>query len=61
VGLGQVRDTVNARLLRRGGHETYTLDVDAPLIEGEKRDAHWSYLGVRGSAADSTPEESRTA
>ena len=48
VGLGQVRDTVNARLLRRDGHETYTLDVDATLIEGEKRDAHWSYLGVRG-------------
>lgn len=49
VGLGQVRDTVNARLLRRDGHETYTLDVDATLIEGAKRDAHWSYLGVRGS------------
>ena len=48
VGLGQVRDTVNARLLRREGHETDTLDVDATLIEGEKRDAHWSYLGVRG-------------
>ncbi len=48
VGLGQVRDTVNARLLRREGHETSTLDVDATLIEGEKRDAHWSYLGVRG-------------
>jgi len=48
VGLGHVRDTVNARLLRRDGHATYTLDVDATLIEGEKRDAHWSDLGVRG-------------
>jgi hypothetical protein len=48
VGLGHVRDTVNARLLRRDGHETYTLDVDATLIEGEKREAHWSYLGVKG-------------
>ncbi|MGB4067337.1 MAG: IS1380 family transposase [Nitrospira sp.] len=48
VGLGQVRDTVNARLLRRDGRETYTLDVDATLIAGEKRDAHVSYLGVRG-------------
>jgi hypothetical protein len=48
VGLGQVRDVLNARLLRRDGHETYTLDVDATLIEGEKRDAHWSYQGVRG-------------
>ena len=48
VGLGQVRDSLNARLLRRDGHETDTLDVDATLIEGEKRDAHWSYQGVRG-------------
>ena len=48
VGLGQVRDALNARLLRRDGHTTYTLDADATLIEGEKRDAHWSYTGVRG-------------
>jgi len=48
VGLGQVRDELNARLLRRDGHATYTLDADATLIEGEKRDAHWSYKGVRG-------------
>lgn len=47
VGLGQVRDGLNARLLRRDGHETYTLDVDATLVVGEKRDAHWSYQGVR--------------
>ena len=48
VGLGQVRDTLTARLLRRDGHTTYTLDADATLIEGEKREAHWSYQGVRG-------------
>ena len=48
VGLGQVREGLHARLLRRDGHETDTLDVDATLIEGEKRDAHWSYQGVRG-------------
>ncbi|MEO8341803.1 MAG: IS1380 family transposase [Nitrospirota bacterium] len=48
VGLGQVRDPLNARLLRRDGHETYTLDVDATLVVGEKRDAHWSDLGERG-------------
>ena len=48
VGLGQVRDVLTARLLRRDGHEAYTLDVDATLIEGEKRDARWSYQGVRG-------------
>ena len=48
VGLGQVRDVLKARLLRRDGHETSTWDVEATLIEGEKRAAHWSYLGVRG-------------
>jgi hypothetical protein len=48
VGLGQVRDVLTARILRRDGHEAYTLDVDATLIEGEKREAHWSYLGVKG-------------
>ena len=48
VGLGQVRDALTARLLRRDGHTTYTLEADATLIEGEKRDAQWSYTGVRG-------------
>jgi hypothetical protein len=48
VGLGQVRDVLTARLLRHDRHETYTLDVDATLIEAEKRDAQWSYQGVRG-------------
>ena len=48
VGLGQVRDALNARLLRRDGQTTYTLDADATLVVGEKRDAHWSYLGERG-------------
>ena len=48
VGLGQVRDALTARLLRRDGHETYTLDADATLVGGEKRDAQWSYTGVRG-------------
>jgi len=48
VGLGQVRDALTAQLLRRDGHETYTLDADATLVVGEKRDAQWSYKGVRG-------------
>ena len=48
VGLGQVRDALTARLLRRDGHTTYTLDADATLVVGDKRDAHWSYLGERG-------------
>ena len=48
VGLGQVRDALTARLLRRDGHETDTLDADATLVVGEKRDAPWSDQGVRG-------------
>jgi hypothetical protein len=47
-GLGQVRDALTARLLRRDGVEAYTLDVDATLVEAEKRDAQWSYQGVKG-------------
>jgi len=48
VGLGRVRDALNARLLRRDGVAEYTLDVDATFVVGEQRDAHWSYLGERG-------------
>ena len=48
VGLGQGRDVLTARLLRRDGHEADTLDVDAMLIEGEKREARWRDQGVRG-------------
>ncbi|HWQ69122.1 MAG TPA: IS1380 family transposase [Patescibacteria group bacterium] len=47
-GLGQVRDALTARLLRRDGVTEYTLDVDATLIEAEKREAQWSYQGVKG-------------
>lgn len=47
-GLGQVRDTLTARTLRRDGITAYTLDVDATLIEAEKRDAQWSYKGLKG-------------
>ena len=47
-GLGRVRDALTTRLLRRDGVETYTLDVDATLVEAEKRDAQWSYQGVKG-------------
>lgn len=48
VGLGWVRDALTARLLRRDGHATYTLDADATLVVGEKRNAHWSYTGEQG-------------
>ena len=47
--LGQVRDTLTTRLLRRDGIPAYTLDVDATLIEAEKRDAQWSAQGVKGA------------
>jgi hypothetical protein len=48
VGLGRVRDALNARLLRRDGVAEYTLEGDATFVVGEKRDAHGSYLGERG-------------
>ena len=48
VGLGQVRDELTARLLRRDGHTPSTVDAEATLVGGEKRDAPWSDQGVRG-------------
>lgn len=48
VGLGRVRDAINQRLLRRDGIAEYTLDADAMFVEGEKRDAQWSYLKEKG-------------
>jgi len=48
VGLGQVRDTLNHRLLRRDKHIDYTLDVDATQVEAEKEDALFTYQGVKG-------------
>ena len=48
VGLVQVRDTLTARIVQRDRHSTGTLGTDATLVEGEKRDAHGSYQGVRG-------------
>ena len=49
VGLGQVRDALTARLLRRDGIPAYTMDVDATLVEAEKREAQWSAQGVQGA------------
>ena len=48
VGLGAVRDTLTHRFLRRDARNDYTLDVDAMQVEGEKRDAHFTYQGVKG-------------
>ena len=48
IGLGQVRDLLNQRILRRDGITEYTLDADAMQIEGEKQQAEWTYQGVKG-------------
>ena len=48
LGLGRVRDEINARILRRDGVCEYTLDTDATQIEAEKRDAHFTYQKVKG-------------
>ena len=48
LGLGQVRDALTVRILRRDGHETATLDADATLVVGEQRTAQWSDTGVCG-------------
>ncbi|MEK9140496.1 MAG: IS1380 family transposase, partial [Nitrospirota bacterium] len=48
VGLGQVRDELTARRLRRDGPTTYPLDAEATLGVGETRDAQWSDTGGRG-------------
>lgn len=49
VGLGQGRDELTARLVRRDGHTSDTVDAEAPLVVGEKRDAPGRDTGVRGS------------
>lgn len=49
VGLGQGRDELTARLVRRDGHTPDTVDAEAPLVVGEKRDAPGRDTGVRGS------------
>lgn len=48
LGLGYLRDTLNARILRRDGRKEYTLDADAMFVEGEKREAQFSYLKEKG-------------
>jgi len=47
-GLGEVRDKMNERILRRDGIKEYTLDPDATEIIGEKADALFTYNGNRG-------------
>lgn len=46
--LGQVRDVLNRRILRRDRTAEYTLDVDATQVLGEKREARFTYQGEKG-------------
>ncbi len=43
-GLGEVRDKISGRILKRDGIKQYTLDADATEIVGEKADALWAEL-----------------
>lgn len=47
-GLDEVRNKINARILKRDGRESYTLDADATEIIGEKADALFTYNGNKG-------------
>src|SRR4030067_3546565 len=47
-GLGQVRDELNRRILRRDGTVDYTLDVDATQVLGEKREGWFTDQGGKG-------------
>ena len=47
-GLGQLRDRINQRIMKRDGREDYTLDSDATEIIGEKTDALFTYNGNKG-------------
>lgn len=48
IGLGQIRDIVNHRILRRDPLLDYTLDMDAMQVEAEKADARFTYKGDKG-------------
>ena len=47
-GLGEVRDKISGRILKRDGIKEYTLDADATEIIGEKADALFTYNGNKG-------------
>jgi hypothetical protein len=47
-GLGEVRDKINGRILKRDGIRQYTLDADATEIVGEKAEALFTYNGNKG-------------
>ena len=50
-GCGEIRDRLNGRILKGEKRRDYTLDVDATQIEAMKREAAWTYKGVRGGPA----------
>lgn len=47
-GLGEVRDVINHRIIKRDARGEYTLDADATGIYGEKADALYTYTGDKG-------------
>jgi hypothetical protein len=49
-GLGEVRDKLNHRMMKRDKTSVYTLDADATGIVAEKADAHYTYKGDKGGA-----------
>jgi len=48
LGLGDIRDEINHRILRHDGVSEYTLDADATQVIAEKHDAKFTYKGVKG-------------
>jgi len=49
-GLGEANVELVGRMLAREDRSDYTLDIDATLIEAEKRDAAFTYKGFKGYA-----------
>jgi Transposase DDE domain group 1 len=47
-GLGEVRDKLNHRMMKKDKAEAYTLDADATGIVAEKADAFYTYKGDKG-------------
>jgi hypothetical protein len=47
-GLGEVRDKLNHRMMKRDKTEVYTLEADATGIIAEKADAFYTYKGDKG-------------
>jgi len=49
-GLGAVNGALVGRRLALEAGSDYTLDIDATMIEAEKREAAWTYKGFKGYA-----------